>query len=234
MVTQEIKPDDITPQLVKSQICPTASDKELGLFIQLCKAFQLNPFKREIYLVKYGTYPATIMTGYEVYLKRAERSNKYGGMKAWTEGEGDNLKALVKVYRKDWNQPLEHEVDYPEYVQRKKDGTINKFWASKPKTMLKKVAISQAFRLAFPDELAGMPYVQEEGSEHIEDIQINEVEYISNEQVSKIRDYIDNFKTFDEKVFCEVMESESIEKIELQNFDKAISALEAKKKLEQQ
>ena len=32
------------------------------------------------------------------------------------------------------------------------------FWTKQPRLMLKKVCISQAFRLAFPDELGGLPY----------------------------------------------------------------------------
>ena len=35
-------------------------------------------------------------------------------------------------------------------------------WASKPYTMIKKVAIAQGFRLAFPDEIGGMPYTADE------------------------------------------------------------------------
>ena len=38
-----------------------------------------------------------------------------------------------------------------------------------PKTMLKKVAVSQAFRLAFPDEMAGLPYIVEE-IQHVEEM----------------------------------------------------------------
>jgi len=41
------------------------------------------------------------------------------------------------------------EVRYSEYVQTKKDGEPTKFWASKPNTMIKKVAESQALRTAF-------------------------------------------------------------------------------------
>jgi hypothetical protein len=40
--------------------------------------------------------------------------------------------------------------------------TGKSLWASKPITMLKKVAMAQAFRLAFPDELGGMPYTSDE------------------------------------------------------------------------
>lgn len=133
--------------------------------------FGLNPFKREIYLIKYGNNPATFVVGYEVYLKRAERSDKWNGLESGTEGDVTGMKAWAKVYRKDWDKPLYHEVYYDEYAQYKDewiDGkktgkkTLTKFWAEKPRTMLKKVAICQAFRMAFPDEFAGMPYTAEE------------------------------------------------------------------------
>jgi len=149
---------------VKKYFCPEASEKELYMFLNICKSFQLNPFKREVYLVKYGKAPATILVGYETYLKRAERSGKYNGMKAWTTGEAKDftLKGHVEVYRKDWEKPLSHEVDYDEYVAMNSEGKPTRFWAQKPKTMIKKVAISQAFRFAFPDEFAGMPYTADE------------------------------------------------------------------------
>ena len=49
-------------------------------FLELCQAYKLNPFKREIYAVGYGN-KFNIITGYEVYLKRAERTGKLNG---WT------------------------------------------------------------------------------------------------------------------------------------------------------
>jgi hypothetical protein len=42
----------------------------------------------------------------------------------------------------------------------------NSMWFSKPRTMLKKVAIGQGFRLCFPDELGGMGYLEEEVPGH--------------------------------------------------------------------
>ena len=162
----------LTPETVKAYVNQYATDQEVALFLNQCVMFGLNPFKREIYLIKYSAKDAaTFVVGYEVYLKRAERSSKWGGMESGTEGEGDNMKAWAKVYRKDWEKPLYHEVDLAEYIQFKdewKDGNKTgqkiptKFWANKPKTMLKKVAICQAFRMAFPDEFAGMPYASEE------------------------------------------------------------------------
>ena len=154
----------VTAETIKKYICASATDQEIELFKNQCQMFQLNPFKREIYLIKYGSYPADIVVGYEVYLKRAERSKQWDGMESGIKGSlrKKDLVAWAKVYRKDRERPLYHEVDYDEYVKKKKDDTITRFWAKMPKTMLKKVAVSQAFRLAFPDEMAGMPYIVEE------------------------------------------------------------------------
>lgn len=167
----DINSQNLTIDDVRKYICPSADDKEIIMFANICKKFQLNPLPvfREVYLVKYGTSPATILTGYETYLKRADRTERYGGMKAWTEGtlEENNLKGCVEVYRKDWQKPLYHEVLFNEYAQKKSDGTLNRFWKEKPHTMIKKVAVSQAFRFAFPDEFSGMPYTREEYNEVI-------------------------------------------------------------------
>ena len=180
-------PKHLTKETIKKHLCPNASDQELTMALEIARMFNLNPLKREIYFVKYSDKPSDkmqVLVGYEVYLKRAERSGKYNGLEITSEGsvkEG-NLKAIVKVYRKDWTQPLIHEAYYSEYVQTKtiwKDGMRageepNKFWASKPITMIKKVAISQAFRLAFPDEFDGLPYTSDEvvDQERVIDISI--------------------------------------------------------------
>lgn len=154
---------ELTPKTVKAYINQYATDQEVALFLNQCAMFGLNPFKREIYLIKYSAQQnATFVVGYEVYLKRAERSDKWAGLESGTAGEGKDMKAWAKVYRKDWTAPLYHEVYLDEYIQKTKDGSPTRFWAEKPRTMLKKVAISQAFRMAFPDEFSGMPYTAEE------------------------------------------------------------------------
>jgi phage recombination protein Bet len=141
-------------------------EEQMQQFVTLCREFQLNPFKREIYGIPYGD-KFNIIVGYEVYIKRAERSQKLDGWERGTKGEGQNMTAWIKIYRKDWGRPFYHEVDYKEYVQTMWDydqqkHVVNAIWASKPKTMLMKVVTAQAFRLAFPDEFAGMPYTSDE------------------------------------------------------------------------
>jgi phage recombination protein Bet len=166
--TREASPNvsDVTKQTVLDYLAAFGlasqlTDSEKLQFIEISQAFKLNPFKREIHVAVYGEGEyrrLSIITGYEVYLKRAERTGMLDGWKAWVEGEGEQMKALVEIHRKDWSEPFVHEVYWREAVQKKKDGTLTAFWTKQPKFQLKKVAISQGFRLAFPDELGGLPY----------------------------------------------------------------------------
>lgn len=131
------------------------SESHKHQFLNICKNFGLNPFLREIYAIPYGNN-FNVIVGYEVYLKRAEASGRLGGWKAWCENKGGELKGCVEITRKDWNAPFYHEVSFKEYTSGKN------LWLSKPETMIKKVAIAQGFRMCFPCELGGIPYISEE------------------------------------------------------------------------
>lgn len=146
--------------------------KEKAMFINMAKAYGLNPFKREIYCTVYGQgeyRQCSIVTGYEVYLKRAERTGKLDGWECSFTGsvKNNDLQATVIIYRKDWSHPFRHTALYEECVQKtfdKKTGQErpNKVWQKMPTLMTRKVAEAQAFRLCFPDELGGMPYSDDE------------------------------------------------------------------------
>lgn len=146
---------------------------EVTQFIEIAQGFGLNPFKREIYASKYGNN-FSVIVGYETYIKRAERSGRLAGWNVITEGNMDDgsLKAVITIYRNDFTHPFIHEVYYNEYVQRTKEGRPTKFWADKPYTMIKKVAMAQGFRLCFSDELGGMPYTADELPDHVGQNQI--------------------------------------------------------------
>jgi phage recombination protein Bet len=141
---------------VKKFIAPNATDKELFMFMGIAKSYGLNPMKREIHFVKYGTNPASIIVGYETYLKRAERTGKLDGWKCWIEKDEIGEKAVIEIKRKDQSMPIKWE------VYRKEFDKAQSTWKSMPTFMLKKVAIAQGFRMAFPDDLGGMPYIPEE------------------------------------------------------------------------
>lgn len=160
------------------------SDQEVLMFIELCKAQGLNPFVRDAYLIKYKSKnpqfdtPATTIVGKDFFIKKANENPAFEGMKAGIvvvdkenqihEREG-SLKlpgqtivgGWCEVYRSDRKVPTKAIVAYEEYVQKKGNGEVNSMWSSKPGTMIRKVAQSQALREAFPNELRGL-YQQEE------------------------------------------------------------------------
>jgi phage recombination protein Bet len=142
---------------VKKYVAPGATDKELFVFMGVAKSYGLNPLKREIHFVKYGQNPGQVIVGYESYIKRAERTTLLDGWKVWIADIGKpEERAIIEIRRKDFSQPFTWEVYRKEFDK----GQAN--WKSMPTFMLKKVAIAQGFRLAFPSEIGGMPYIPEE------------------------------------------------------------------------
>ena len=161
--TEQVTNAQLVSYLDTMGLSKKLTDNEKNTFLQISQAFGLNPFKREIYCMKYGEQ-STIIVGYETYIKRAERTGALDGWNVTTSGSGNDLKATITIHRKDRSHAFIHEVVFSEYVQN------NKIWKEKPTTMIKKVAMAQGFRLCFSDELGGMPYTSEEMPDIIEDI----------------------------------------------------------------
>lgn len=171
----------LSPSIIKKYLVSgngDVSDQEVVMFLNLCKFQRLNPFLREAYLIKFGSSPATIVTGKEVFTKRAYRNKSYAGQQAGVivqkeTGELENrIGTLVlkdeilvggwaKVYVKGYEIPIEITVSYDEYVGTKSNGEVNSQWHKKPATMIRKVALVQGLREAFPEDFQGM-YSQEE------------------------------------------------------------------------
>lgn len=166
------------------------TDQEVMMFMTLCKYQHLNPFLREAYLIKYGNSPATIVTGKDTFTKRANKNPNYLGKQAGIivineEGEVINREGTfrlpneeivggwAKIFIKD-REPEYNTVSFNEYVGRKSDGSINNQWATKPATMIRKVAIVQALRECFPEDFGGM-YSPEEMSNANNEIDVNEI-----------------------------------------------------------
>lgn len=163
---------EVSMEIIKRYICPTATDQEAFMFMQLCKAQGLNPFLKEAYLVKYGNQAATIITGKDTFTKRADRLPQYDGFKAGvivlsqgkvTHREGsffvvgeELLGGWAEVFRKDRGQSFRNEVSLTEYERKKADGSLMSNWKTMPATMIRKVALVQSLREAFPDEFGGM------------------------------------------------------------------------------
>lgn len=168
---------ELTTDDIINYICPKASTQEAMIFLKLCQARSINPFLKEAYLIKYdATDPAQMVVSRDYFARKAEEHTMYDGYESGIillkengtleRREGTFLlpdEKLVggwcKVYRKDRTRPTLSEVALHEYQQRKRDGTLNKFWSDKtgkPATMIDKVAFSQCHRKAFPGEFSGM------------------------------------------------------------------------------
>ena len=166
-VLQVVDIAKITEYLDSTGLTKQLLPNEKAMFVNMAQLYGLNPFKREIYCTVFGEgkyRQCSIVTGYEVYLKRAERIGKLDGWEATLSGKvsDETLSATVTIFRKDWSHPFKHTVYYREVVQRTKDGVPNRFWRVQPTFMTRKVAIAQSFRLCFPDEFGGMPYTSDE------------------------------------------------------------------------
>lgn len=178
---------ELTPEIVREYMVSGDKTKvtsnEVIMFMNLCKYSGLNPWAKEAYCIKYGNEPATMVIGKEAYMKRVESNEAYDGFEAgiivyskeehelhYRAGgfklpDEEIVGGWAKVWRKDRNHPYEVEVAFDEYAGRKKDGSLNSQWAKKPATMIRKVALVQALREAFPSSFGGV--FSEEDSEFV-------------------------------------------------------------------
>lgn len=152
---------------------PDVTDKECMTFAALCKSHKLDPFIREAYIVKFGSKPAQMIVGKDYWMKQAGAHPQFDGMEAGVvvktkEGGlerrqgslvGSTTERLVggwaKVYRKDRRIPSYAEVALSEY------STGRSMWKAanqggKPATMIRKTAVVQALREAFPETFSGL------------------------------------------------------------------------------
>lgn len=165
----------VTPEDIRKYVCEAATEKEVGLFLQLCQSQRLNPFVKDAYLVKYGSAPASMITSYQVFNRRACKDANYDGIRSGvvvlTNGAlerrrgsavyrqlGDELLGgWAEVRFKDGREPAYAELALADYNTGKSN------WAKMPGVMIEKCAKAAAWRLAFPDTFQGMYTAEEMG-----------------------------------------------------------------------
>lgn len=160
------RPEDLalTANDVKTYICPAASDHEVAEFLRICVRVRLDPFLKQIFLVKYGQQPAAIVIGLSAYLIWADQNPNYQGYQSGvvvSDANGDVQRregsatfpgdTLVGGWatgrRKDWAEPQTSTVALEEY------DLGQALWNKKKGTMIEKVAVVQLLRRMFPDEV---------------------------------------------------------------------------------
>lgn len=190
-----------TAEDVRQRLCPNIEDKELALVLGLCKAQRLNPFNKDVYIIKYGNSPASIVTSKEVFTKRANANPDFEGFDAgivYINGRGEVCtregsavykaanEQLVggwcRVYVKG-RRPFYDEVTLEEYSTGKSG------WAKMPATMIRKVALVHCLREAFPDDFQGLYAAEEMGNagERAQAMEAQEVEPAQQEAPKQVQ-----------------------------------------------
>lgn len=170
-----------TPQDIKRFFDPQnlLSEKQVGQALSLIKGRNLNPLANEVYIVAYknknGGTEFSLIVSKEAFMKRANQNKHYKGFEAGIVVTDENgvmverkgslklptdelVGGWARVYRDDFEVPVEIFVSMDEY--NKSQST----WKSMPATMIRKVALVNALREAFPEDLGNM-YTEDDGGE---------------------------------------------------------------------
>lgn len=207
--------DEKQLQLIKDSFGKGLTNDEFKLFLYVAQHTKLDPMLKQIYAIKYGSNPMSIITAIDGYRIVAERTGRYcpGKSASFHYDKNGNLFSAIAYVRKMTLDGTWHEVEglalYSEYVQRKSDGKPNKTWDTRAHGQLAKCAEALALRKAFPNDLSAirtedeMGKVIDEGEAVIvkeqkieEKISNQQVEQLSNMLASCESDVVSRFEGF--------------------------------------
>lgn len=159
--------DFICDFVCKGKIKPTV--QQSMEFMVKCQARGWDPLAGDCYMTIYknrdGSTTMSVVVSKDYWVRTAHMQPTFRGMRAGiivnnngnvVPREGANawpgeqlLGGWCEVKDARWDWPLHHEVSLAEYDQ----GTS--VWADKPATMIRKVAVTQALREAYPNAFQG-------------------------------------------------------------------------------
>jgi len=156
--------------LIRRMCAKDATDDEFALFLEICRAYNLNPLLREIWFVKFKGREPSIFTSRDGYLKIAHASGKLDGIESRVieDSDGKPYKAVCTVWRKDMSHPFTSEVKFSEYFNPNSEA-----WRKYPSAMLIKVAEVFALRRAFA--ISGLVTREEYPTEDAESVKVEPV-----------------------------------------------------------
>lgn len=162
--------------LAQAGVIPSGTPPaQVEVFAEACRQHGLSPFKKEIYLVKYGNTYSNIV-GIEGLQQKAARTGRFAGVDAEKydlKADGSYLTAAdLKEQRKRPTSctvtiysviagvrcPFTATAVFDEYYPNPSGKA-----ATMPFNMIAKCARAKALKMAFSDELAGL-YIEEEAS----------------------------------------------------------------------
>lgn len=151
-----------------------AKDADLQVFFHQCQRTGLDPFARQIYMIERWSKDGpkyTIQTGIDGYRligrRAAQLAKETISVKQplWAHPDG----GWRDVWLPAWGMPGAAKVTilrggeefvavalFEEYKQTKRDGGLTQMWAQRPAGQIAKCAEALAWRMAFPQDLAGI------------------------------------------------------------------------------
>lgn len=172
-------------KIIKDSVAPGLTSDEFDLFIEQCRAYALNPVRKQIYAVPYNTRvkengqwvakrSITLIVGIEGLRSIAHRTGNYRpdeepAVLDFDEAAkgAENPLGIIKatarifIYRHGEWFPVKDEAYWDEYAQTffDKDEKVNKAkgqWAKMGRIMIAKCAEAKALRKAFPEDIGAL------------------------------------------------------------------------------
>lgn len=167
----------LTPGIVAKYVITggqQVDDREIFGFMARCQARHLNPLAGDAYMTAYknkktGRVEASVIVSKDYFVRTATQQAGFDGIKAgvvvWDKRTGEMgyregtiyskaqeqlVGGWAEVYDKSRSHPSRAEVSLDEYDQHRS------LWLSKPATMIRKVALVQALREAYPGAYGGI------------------------------------------------------------------------------
>ncbi|MGE8080487.1 RecT family recombinase [Peribacillus loiseleuriae] len=108
-ITEAFKPEVL--QVIRTSIAPTANDQEFLLFVHKAASYGLDPFKNEIFFIKYGQ-TARIQFAAEAYLSKAREQEGFQPPDTQMVHENDDFRVAKNQETKEL-EVVTHEIGFP-------------------------------------------------------------------------------------------------------------------------
>jgi phage recombination protein Bet len=151
--------------IIKATVAKNTTDLELAYFLQVCKSYDLSPFKKEVFCIKNSQSQLMIIAGRDGHLAAAQRDRRWSGIASCEVRENDTFEMNIpggevthRFNMKDRGQimgayaicrPRGCDIATIEWVTMEAYNKGSNVWKSDPAAMIKKVAETHCLKKAY-------------------------------------------------------------------------------------
>ena len=188
MSNELINYEQLAKDFLNTLTCEQLTAQEQQQFIMLAQGYNLNPFKKEIYAIKFNN-KFQIVVSYLIVLATGQSQPGYDGFKIEYYSNDKrvicfnsltpNLVAVTTIYKRDANnvryEYTQTTVNLNEYSQQRNNGFAKSAFTS----WAEKIAITNAFRRSFAGTLNNV-YIEDELLDFTKPAKITPIKQESN------------------------------------------------------